>query len=105
MVVSLCWPETSKGLDLCDDRVRVNGLLREPFHHLLRCGQLLIVLSENAGPIVGSHVITLPVDGGRVVDAEENLQDFFEGNHLCVKDELHHFGMPSRARAHRFVGG
>ncbi len=60
---------------------------------------------ENSRAVLGAHICALAVEGGRVVDGEEDVQDIVEGDDRGVEGDTNHLGMARGAAAHLFVAG
>ena len=90
---------------LCDDGVEeelFGGKLRDNF---FRLSLLLGGGVEDCRAVLSAHIRALTVEGGRVVDGEEDVQDVAEGDDRRVKRDTNHLGMARGAAAHLFVAG
>jgi hypothetical protein len=87
------------------NNLRHQRLLLIPlFLHLLldtvRYLLLLPPMRKNRTPILRAHIWPLAVRSGRIMHAEEKIQQLCVRELLWVVRELHRFGVPRRARAH-----
>src|SRR5205085_9970809 len=69
------------------------------------CGNALLFwrVIEDRGAVLRADVCALPVECGRVVDGEEDFEQFFVGDDLRVVSDLDGFGVAGRARADLLV--
>jgi len=56
-------------------------------------GSLSVVVIEDGGTVLCAHILTLLIQCRRVVDGEENLQDFPIGNLARIEGQLNCLGM------------
>src|SRR5687767_423164 len=78
-------------LDGCRDLAVI--LLIGPLDRRLRRVALGFVLREDRRTILGADVIALPVDLGRVMSGEENVEQVVEAELLRVKGDANRLGM------------
>src|SRR5438876_983170 len=93
LVVILSHVELLRGADLRDDRPAKHLVALQLGNHLLRNLPLLLGVAENGGAVLRPVIAALPVQRGRVVDGEEDLQDLAERSHGRVESYLYHFHM------------
>lgn len=74
-------------------------------NHLIGNCLLLGGVVEDRGAILSSDVGALSVECCRVVDREEDLQEFLESYHLRIKSDLNYFSMPSGTAANLSIAG
>ena len=67
-------------------------------------GSLPVVVIEDGGTVLRAHVLALPVQCGRVVDGEENLQDFPIRNLVRIESQLDRLGVTRGVGADSLVG-
>src|SRR3989304_6459681 len=67
--------------------------------HLFGNNFLFLTTIENHRAILRADICPLTVQGSRVMDGTEDLQNFFQRNDLWVKRNLYHFGMTCRPGA------
>lgn len=103
LVVFLSAMESGQSGDLGDDRIAPELLC--PSDGRLKSCLLLSVNVEHRGTVLGADVVTLPVEGGRIVRDKEQVEDHFLGNDGFVKTNSHHLGVSGNSRAHRIVVG
>ena len=60
---------------------------------------------EDGGAVLGAHVVALAVEGGGVVNGEEDVQDIGVGDLRGVEGDAHDFRVTSAAGTHLLVGG
>ena len=72
---------------------------------LLGHGTVGRVGEVDAAAVLRAHVVALAVERGRVVGAEEDLEDLAHADHLRIERELHHLRMAGLARADLLIGG
>ena len=85
-----------------------NGVVVHVAHvgdHGLGRGSLFIGKRHDAGPVLRADIVALPVELGRVVDGEEDLEEGFVGDDAWVKLNFHHFSVAGGAAADCLVGG
>lgn len=61
-------------------------------------------MSKDGRAILCANIVPLAVQGRRIVDCEEDLQNFLEGNDLRIERELDDFGVAGGALADLIVG-
>lgn len=66
---------------------------------------LLITCVKNGRPVLGTDICTLAVEGCRVVNGEEDVQQVGERDDGGVEDDSDYLGMACGAAANLFVGG
>src|SRR5208283_3378053 len=66
---------------------------------------LLRRVEEDGRAVLGALIGALPVQRGRVVNDEKDLQQLAERDHVRVEGDLHHLRVPSRAAADLAVTG
>jgi hypothetical protein len=101
-VVLLGDPERLEGDDLGDD-----GALQRPLVPLARgLGQptLLVGVREDHRAVLGTDVGSLPVQGRRVVDRPEDLEQRVVADHTWVEAQVADLGMPGPTGADLLVG-
>jgi len=104
LVVLLRRVECAEGGHLGDDRTRP-----DPFGVQLGdqvAGDLLLLrrVVEDHRAVLRPHVVALAIQGGRIVNAEEHLQNLAVADLARVEAHLHHFGMASPPAADLLVG-
>ena len=67
-------------------------------------GSLPVVVIEDGGTVLRAHILTLPVQRRRVVDGEEDLQDFPIGNLARIEGQLDCLGVAGGIGADFLVG-
>jgi len=77
----------------------------QDFHQVYGGLFLRIVEIKNRGAVLGSHIGSLTVELGKVVDFEEEFGEFFEGGLFGIKNNFHGFGVARGVGADLFVGG
>ena len=99
-MVVIGWVEGGGVSDLCDDgTLHLAGLLNLLFD-LFGLLLLFVTVVEDGRAILGTHVVALGIQGGRIVDAEE------EANQVLVRDDIgfiqqsEDFSMASHSSAH-----
>lgn len=71
-----------------------------------QCGVALgLALTEDGGAVLGAHVVALTVEGGGVVNGEEDVEQGGERQGGRIERDLHHLGMAGAAAAHGLVAG
>ena len=95
--------EFVEGSHLRHDRTIPDVLAIQLVDDFLRDRLLLIVMIKDRRAVLRARVVTLAVERGRVVDHEEHIQDFLEGDDLRVERYLHHLGVTGRPGAHLLV--
>jgi len=65
---------------------------------------LPVVVIEDGGTVLCAHVLTLPVQCRRVVDGEENLEDFPIGNLVSIEGQLNRLRVVGAIGADLLVG-
>jgi hypothetical protein len=71
---------------------------------LARLALLLLVLREDGGAILGSDVIALAVELGRVVSREEDVEQIVVAQLFGIEGDADRFGMAGVAAAHLAIG-
>jgi len=66
---------------------------------LLGAGFLLGRTVKDRRAILSAHIGTLPVQRGRVVDGEEDIEEILKRDHLPIKRDLNSLGVPGVAIA------
>ena len=65
---------------------------------------MLVGVIEDGGPVLGADIIALAVEGGRVVEVPEPIENFLVGDFLWVENDLDDFGMAGGAEANFVIG-
>lgn len=68
-------------------------------------GALVFGVVEDGGAVLGAVVGTLAVEGGGIVDGEEDVEELGVGDEGGVKDDADGFGVAGHAGADVLVGG
>ncbi len=105
LVVLLRRVEGGQRGDLGDDGVLPQPLLGQGGDGLARDTLLLGRVEEDGGAVLGADVGALAVEGGGIVDREEDLKDVFEGDAGGIEGELDDLGVARGAGADGLVGG
>ncbi len=105
LVVILGGEEGLEGQHLGDDRVRPEAFIRKFVDDGIGGGGLFGQGGEDGGAVLRAHVAALAVEGGGVVDGEEDVQDIGVGDLRGVEGDAHHLGVPGVPGAHLLVGG
>src|SRR4029079_17084238 len=71
----------------------------------LRPRFLLVFLREKRRTILRADVIALPVELGRIVGGEEDVEEVVIADVLVIEGDADRFGMAGIAAAHLLVGG
>lgn len=103
LVVGLGRPEGGRLGDLGDDGIGV-GTGQFGDHGLGR-RLLLHRMPKDGGSVLRADIVALAVEGGRVVDGEEDGEQVGVADHGRIETDLHGFGVTSAAGADLFVGG
>src|SRR5581483_2180579 len=104
LVVFLRAPEGGSGHDLSR---QAPGVTAGPLKLLLGRARYLLLLrrvKEDCRAILSSHVRSLAVDLGRIVDAPEDVEQSFVADHSGIVGDLYNFRMPSLVGADVAVG-
>ncbi len=105
LVVILGGEEGLEGQHLGDDRVRPEAFICKFVDDGIGSSGLFGQGGEDGGAVLRAHVVALAVEGGGVVDGEEDVQDIGVGDLRGVKGDAHHLGVPGVPGAHLLVGG
>src|SRR5690606_22572869 len=87
VVVFLRWIERPLRFDGRNDRIRVDPVPLELCDHRLRNRPLLGRVREDGRAVLRSHVRALTIRGGRIVGAEEDLQQLAIGDLVRVEGD------------------
>ena len=106
LVLGLGLPERPGRRDLGDHLARPQAGGLDVGDRVLGDPPLLVAGVEDRRPVAGADVVALPVERGRVVDLEEELQQVPVGDLLRVEDDLDGLGVGAvvavgRVRARR----
>src|SRR4051794_34231952 len=101
LMVVLRGPELGVVDDLRRDRPR--PLLLRALDGFLGRLALLVVVYEDRGAVLRADVVPLPVRRGRIVQAEEEVEDVVVGDLRRVEDDLDGLGVAGAAGLHVFV--
>lgn len=91
--------------DLRDDRLPEHLLALELGDHVERGVALRIRMREHDGTVLGADVVALPVQLGRIVRREEDLEDLAITDARGIERHVHHFRVPGIAVAHVAITG
>ena len=68
-------------------------------HHFARCFILLRAMRENHRAVLCADVITLTIEGGRIMDGKKYFENVTVANDSGIKFNPHHLGMAGVALA------
>src|SRR5690606_26174153 len=102
-VVGLGRVVRAAALDAGDDGRIEYALGLQGGDHVAGGGLLLRVLGEDRRAALGPDVVALAVRSGRVVDREEDLEEFAVADAGRIEAHLHHLGVAGGAAADRLV--
>jgi len=95
LVIAFCRIEIHNGGDFSHDGGIENLLFGQQVNDLL-CGDFLrFIMIENDGPVLSPDIVSLPVERGWVVAAEEGPEEGFERGFLRIERDADDFGMSS----------
>src|ERR1051325_258536 len=101
LVVVLGRPELAERHDLCRDRAR--PLRPRALHGALRGLALLLIVVEDRGAVLRPDVVALAVRRGRVVQAEEVVEDRVVRDLRRIESDLQRLGVAGAAGLHVLV--
>lgn len=91
--------------DLRDDRLPEHLLALELGDHVERGVALRIRMREHDRTVLGADVVALPVQLGRIVRREEDLEDLAITDARGIERHVHHFRVSGVAVAHVAITG
>jgi len=97
--------EGFEGDDFGDDGVGPQVLGFQVLDSFFGDGFLLLGVVEDGGAVLGADVVALAVEGGGVVDGEEDVQEDSVGDMSGVKGDAHDLGVTGVPGADLLVGG
>src|SRR5439155_8576105 len=96
--------EGAGGDDVGDDGVIEELVPGQAGDHLLGRGLLLRRVVEDGRAVLCADIVALTVQGGRIVDGEEDFEDVPIGGDLRIEGDPHDLGMTGSAGADLLIG-
>ncbi len=103
-VVFFCRIEFIQRHNLRHDEILPQVSFIEFFDDRFRDGSLSVVVIEDGGTVLRAHIPTLPVQCRRVVDGEENLENFPIGDLARIEGQLNGLAVAGGTGADFLVG-